>query len=431
MVMTDGRDRIYNDTNYPSRGRGLIGRMICLAGALAFVSTTAWSQTACNVAPTTIKHSPNYVPQQEQTYFLNPALYPHALCNDGTPGAYGLRPGFGLGTNRWVIYLHGGGGCVDQTSCSKRYHTSQTSSQFWRMKGVPFTVGIGSSDPTQNPDFYDANAVAIGYCSSDEWTGGTDGNQSYPPTDVRSWHFQGRAIALAVVTDLAAYHGLAAGQEVLFGGGSSGGLGVFNVANDLIRAVPAGIRVLNSADGGYAIDVQGFDPTAPGGVSPASPTPGESVIAAGSALWGGRGDLLCTEQATTLQDQQNCYSPQVLTHGGFLPPIFIQESEIDEEQASLDGLSRNAVGTPVGQEYLNGYFGPTMNQALSTVDPQHAVYSAYDGQHVKMTATVFTTESDTFPNGQTLSVAQAVGAWYRNPCPPTLLIQPLPGTSGQ
>src|SRR6185437_3010713 len=84
------------DTKTPARARVVIGRLICLSGALAFVSTTAWSRTACNVAPTTIEHSPNFVAQQEQTYFLNPALYPHALCNDGTPGAYGLRPGFGL-----------------------------------------------------------------------------------------------------------------------------------------------------------------------------------------------------------------------------------------------------------------------------------------------------------------------------------------------
>ena len=396
-----------------------------IVAAVTLLSTVAWSQT-CTIRQTPIDHSPNYIPPPVQTVFLDTTAYPHALCNDGTPGAYSIRPGFGLGLKRWVIYLHGGGSCTNQATCAPRYNTSKSSSKFWAKTGVGFSPGIGSDQATDNPDFYDANAVGVGYCSSDDYTGGTDGNQSYPPTDVRSWHFQGRAIVEAVIADLVANHGLAAGQQVLFGGGSSGGLGMFSIANDIVAAVPKHVRVLVSSDAGYAINAQAFDANAPGGVSTAVPTPSEQQIAEGNALWKGRGDLLCTQQAKTYEQQLACYSPPVVAQGGYLPPMFVQQSEIDGEQAALDGLSRADSQTTVGQEYLNGYFGPLMNASLSAVNSQISTYSAYDGQHVKLSLPVFTTDSATFPNGETLTPAQALGNWYRFPCPGTPLIQPVP-----
>jgi hypothetical protein len=39
-----------------------------------------------------------------------------AVCNDGTPGYYYLRRGYG---SEWLVYLEGGLWCYDQPSCAQ------------------------------------------------------------------------------------------------------------------------------------------------------------------------------------------------------------------------------------------------------------------------------------------------------------------------
>jgi hypothetical protein len=40
-----------------------------------------------------------------QLVVLSKSTYPQAVCNDGTAGAYVLRPGAGAAANRWIISL--------------------------------------------------------------------------------------------------------------------------------------------------------------------------------------------------------------------------------------------------------------------------------------------------------------------------------------
>ena len=103
----------------------LLGGWVGPLTAACLVSGGSWAQT-CTVAPTTITHSADYVPNVAQTIILDPAAHPLALCNDGTPGAYLIRPGFGVAASRWVIWMHGGGFCINQVSCALRENSDQT-----------------------------------------------------------------------------------------------------------------------------------------------------------------------------------------------------------------------------------------------------------------------------------------------------------------
>jgi hypothetical protein len=52
----------------------------------------------------------------QTVYLLDPAKYPEALCNDGSPGGYVFRPGSGRGVRRWIVELQGGGMCQDNAT---------------------------------------------------------------------------------------------------------------------------------------------------------------------------------------------------------------------------------------------------------------------------------------------------------------------------
>lgn len=67
----------------------------------------------------------------------------------------------------------GGWWCWDNTSCQQRAASSPTlvSSADWPQTVNSSEMGLLSGDPTANPDFYNANVVYLGYCSSDAWSG--------------------------------------------------------------------------------------------------------------------------------------------------------------------------------------------------------------------------------------------------------------------
>ena len=86
------------------------------------------------------------------------------VCLDGSPPAYYLRSGYGTGANKWVIYLKGGGWCLDLEECYERTKTEKgtSSSKFW-----PDTMelnGLLSDNKTVNTDFYNWNVVFVIYC---------------------------------------------------------------------------------------------------------------------------------------------------------------------------------------------------------------------------------------------------------------------------
>ncbi len=125
----------------------------------------------CAVAVAGFTHSKGQANPQT-VFLLDSKTYPEALCADGTPGGYILREGFGPGAQRLVVALQGGGYCADNGDCGKRSKSliSTKGLKSGRSHG-PTLDGILSADQAVNPDFYDATAVRVLYCSSDFWTG--------------------------------------------------------------------------------------------------------------------------------------------------------------------------------------------------------------------------------------------------------------------
>ncbi|HVS64897.1 MAG TPA: pectin acetylesterase-family hydrolase [Thermoanaerobaculia bacterium] len=110
---------------------------------------------------------------------VDPVLYPEAICNDGTPAVFYVRPAL-TDENRdsWHIHLQGGGGCLDGQSCAERWCSVDTNfgadkmSTLYAPEGGIVDPGILRDDP-RNP-IWDWNQVLVYYCSSDSWTGRAD-----------------------------------------------------------------------------------------------------------------------------------------------------------------------------------------------------------------------------------------------------------------
>lgn len=80
----------------------------------------------------------------------------NAVCNDGSPATYYIR----LSESKvWLILLEGGYFCYDQASCSQRYSNSYNLTTSVLNKNFKFSNGILSSDPNENPNWYNINVV--------------------------------------------------------------------------------------------------------------------------------------------------------------------------------------------------------------------------------------------------------------------------------
>lgn len=113
--------------------------------------------------------------------------FPNAMCSDGSPGVFYVRPGVGDDVNKWVIHLQGGGACRDHESCLERWcgqqgalpYTANKMSSDWDGDGVidlPLNASAaGMAADVAGNDFATWTHVFMYYCSSDSWLGrGTD-----------------------------------------------------------------------------------------------------------------------------------------------------------------------------------------------------------------------------------------------------------------
>jgi hypothetical protein len=180
-----------------------------------------------------------------------------ALCNDGSPFAFDVHMA-PTKTDKWVIYVEGGGSC-DPTyqGCGGRGTALISSSLELPDRGTGMTINIDgtimSRDSATNPDFYDANIAFGRYCSSDGWTGT---NTTPQPVKGKNgamplFTFAGRNNLRAYIAILFRNYGVNDDtSEVLFAGNSAGGYGAgANV--DLI----AGRMPKATADGRLAMIV--------------------------------------------------------------------------------------------------------------------------------------------------------------------------------
>lgn len=389
--------------------------------------TSGGGAASCTTPPVTITHTGGAAnPNQTQLVFVDTTKYPQAVCNDGTPAAYVLRPGAGAAASRWIISLQGGHDCYDDTSCSARAANKaeliSTGQLVTNPSLAPSLTGMLSSSPSEDPDFYDATSVRVAYCSSDDWSGSKAGAGTFNAADDTTWNFQGHAILKAVIADLMANHGLNQATEVMLTGESAGGVGVFANANTVAGLLPKSARYVVYDDAAFANLVYNFSPTAapPNYDDPTQTTNQQAEKGAGIALWNGTGDAVCAATATTPTEQLGCYSAQqLLAPGGTLTlPLLVSEAQQDTAQLGTAGIPQSALGsgnfTAAEQGYVS-YFAASMRSGLATPNANVSIFSPDVLAHVESIDQSLYITPQSFPGGTT-TLQQVVSKWYQAPC---------------
>ena len=384
---------------------------------IAALARLAYVQPAAAAAPCP--------PQGQTSAYCSLAAYPHALCNDGSPGIYHIRLST-TGSTSWLFFLEGGGACDDEVSCKNRRMTMKkaTSSSPW----VANAEGILSARPASNPDFADANAVEVHYCSSDFWSGKKSSRAAFLPGNAGTgWNFQGRAIAAAALINVMRNAPtFPAATRILFSGSSAGGIGIALTYNDLSPMLPAGLPASMAMDAGFTLPIDGFSadmpPTYMLGFSK-----GLQILASGRALWRGRGDSACVSQ---MGNVLACYLSGTLVNAGFYgkTPLFVAEAEADTAQLRDDGWSYASPLPPAQQVYLTA-FAAAMTDELQAVPARYGVYAPRALTHELFLSDAIFTGVQGFPAPHNHTTPQqALGAWYRavSPVPRLFGDMPLP-----
>ncbi len=117
---------------------------------------------------------------------VDTALFPDAVCNDGSPGVLEIRPGTGDGADTWLIWFKGGSSCRDQHTCARRWCGNQSGTTYaahlmstdWNGDGLvdrPYcaraTAGSAMDPNLAGNPFANVNVVKIWYCGSDNHIG--------------------------------------------------------------------------------------------------------------------------------------------------------------------------------------------------------------------------------------------------------------------
>jgi len=190
---------------------------------------------------------------QSQTWslqLLTSSLANGAACLDGSPPAYYLRPGFGDGVNKWLLFHEGGGWCTSLNDCLARSKTTLGSS-----KTYPDTWtnndGYFSPDTTVNPLMYNWNMVYFKYCDGASFSGNND---SVSVVDGTKLYWRGLINLRAYVDDLNANHGLQKGTDFVISGCSAGGLATYLHSDWWGLQIPRTSRIRGMPDSGYFLD---------------------------------------------------------------------------------------------------------------------------------------------------------------------------------
>jgi hypothetical protein len=386
---------------------------------------TPTPSSSCTTPSATITHTASAA-SAPQLVFLDKSKYPQALCNDGTPAAYVLRPGAGAAANRWIVSLQGGGECYDQASCSSRAADTPTlvsSAPYQANPSSAFGLGgLLDSNPSNNPDFYDASTVEVLYCSSDEWSGAKASASAFNPQDPTTWNFQGHAILNAVIADLKASHNLSAATEIMLTGQSSGGVGVFVNVNPVAKLVPSGARFVAFSDAAFDSAVDTFNPTgAPPNYTNPNSIPAEiAQFGQVLVLWNGSGDPVCSATASDPSSQVACYDSETLLapNGTVTSPMLVSMSEKDTNQLGVNGISGTDIQsgnfTTPESGYI-AYFASSMRTNLNSTNPNVSIFSPDSFVHIEATDFTLYSSPVTFPNGA-ISLQQEIGSWYKAPC---------------
>lgn len=319
----------------------------------------------------------------------------NAVCNDGSPAVYYFRPGSGTGVNRWVIFLAGGGFCFSDDTCQLRQILTP---ELMTSTDKPASIrvdGLLSDVKGQNPDFYNANHVAVVYCSSDLWSGNRAASGSSGGYAFRGWN-----IMRAVVADLKARTSgpnLKTASEVLFAGTSAGGDGVM-VHLDWLASQLRNAKVRGLNDAGWIPESNSV---------PLNPTMDE-ILDSAMQLWNGKPDASCVNADPA--QKKRCYLSSAYPF--ITTPLFVQESQWDSWVLGLVGIDYpfDSLEQQIADSYaasVRGSLGPVA-AAFSPRTFTHglAPYKRFNSQKV---------------NGLTLR--RALGNWFFDRPGPVKAIQ--------
>lgn len=190
--------------------------------------------------------------------------FPEAVCNDGSPGVFYIRPGVGTDAAKWIVHTQGGGRCAENEKCQQRWCGQQGAANYkankmstdWDADGnidLPlYAEADGHFNISPNNNFSDWTHVWAYYCSSDSWMGQAF-DVSYPGLNTFSIHQQGHHILEAMRSMLLKTNpdplwttdcglqvdSLNSADEVMFTGTSAGAKGALQHADWFMDGLPA------------------------------------------------------------------------------------------------------------------------------------------------------------------------------------------------
>ena len=184
-----------------------------------------------------------------------------AFCLDGTiPGFwYQPPPRPVASSNRsWLLFLDGGAWCYDLHNCESRARgfkgtTKDIPKNFW-----PYS-GYMDASPTGNPTFAAFHRVHFHYCDGSSYTGdrALPMNAGTAEKPMKLW-FRGKRV-LDVMLQTALEIGLQSAEEVLFTGGSAGGIGALAASKAVRALVPQARKYKVLVVSGFFLERQWSD----------------------------------------------------------------------------------------------------------------------------------------------------------------------------
>ncbi|KAM9371345.1 palmitoleoyl-protein carboxylesterase NOTUM [Phaethornis superciliosus] len=283
-------------------------------------------------------------------------------CNDGSPAGYYLKES--KGSRRWLLFLEGGWYCFNRENCDTRYDTMRRlmSSREWPATRVG--TGILSSQPEENPHWWNANMVFIPYCSSDVWSGASSKSEK------NEYAFMGALIIQEVIKELVG-KGLSTAKVLLLAGSSAGGTGVLlnvdRVAEQLEEMGYQGIQVRGLADSGWFLDNKQYRRTDCIDTITCAPT---EAIRRGIRYWNGVVPERCKLQFKE-GEEWNCFFGYKI-YPTLRCPVFVVQWLFDEAQLTVDNV--HLTGQPVqeGQWLYIQNLGRELRNTLKDVSASFA-----------------------------------------------------------
>ncbi|CAH1786567.1 unnamed protein product, partial [Owenia fusiformis] len=164
---------------------------------------------------------------------------PNAVCNNGEQAVYYVQDDWPGPEQNVMIYLQGGGLCIDDLSCTERCIESPSLCEPLEDAEMERTEGIFSTNSEINPAFHNYYKVFVPYCSSDIYSGDKEAE------DDLDFHFRGYQIINAIREDLEEHIDLGEAENVILSGGSAGGMGVMRHCDEWAEALPrAGVKCI-------------------------------------------------------------------------------------------------------------------------------------------------------------------------------------------